>query len=400
MKKSTTHLTRRAALARIGASLAATCLPARLLHAAEGLRFSQDPFTLGIASGYPGPGSVVLWTRLAPTPFAPNGGLSADDAIPCNGKSRPMKACGKSCRAERTTRPRAGVIPCTPSPPVSSRDATTGIDSPPAACAANRTDAHRTERRYREQTTSGSRSRRASSTSMAISWAIATCSTTTSIVIVHVGDYIYEESWGQKRIRSHAAPEIITLDDYRARYALYKGESELKRAHAMHPWLVTWDDHEVENDYAGWMSENDDPQGLVPDAARGSVSSVLRAHARAEPSIPLGPDMRLIRDRSFGQLASFCMLDTRQYRSPLACTEPGRRGSRSTNCEELKDPTRTKLGPAQEGWLSARMAVEQVTLESVRVGHGDGLHRRSCPAPARGSGTTAGTAIPRPARDS
>src|SRR5262245_18326078 len=82
MRKTTTHLTRRAAIARIAAVTAASCLPPRLLHAAEGLRLSQDPFTLGIASGNPGPASIVLWTRLAPTPFAPGGGLDREDAIP------------------------------------------------------------------------------------------------------------------------------------------------------------------------------------------------------------------------------------------------------------------------------------------------------------------------------
>ncbi len=79
-------------------------------------------------------------------------------------------------------------------------------------------------------------------------------------LILHVGDYIYETSWGQQRIRHHNAPEAITLDDYRARYALYRGERELQAAHACCPWLVTWDDHEVENDYAGATSEEDDPR--------------------------------------------------------------------------------------------------------------------------------------------
>src|SRR5262245_26830613 len=82
MKKATTQLSRREALARIATTLAAACLPPRLLHAAESLHFSQDPFTLGIASGYPGPDRLVLWTRLAPTPLAPGGGIGRDEAIP------------------------------------------------------------------------------------------------------------------------------------------------------------------------------------------------------------------------------------------------------------------------------------------------------------------------------
>jgi alkaline phosphatase D len=359
MNKATTKLTRRAALARIGASLAATCLPSRLLHAAEGLRFSGDPFTLGIGSGYPGPGTVVLWTRLAPTPFAPNGGLATGDAIPVlweiatdeglknivqSGTYYATARWGHSVHAEPT-----GLEP--------GRDYWYRF-----MAGGQRSEIGRT-RTAPNADASNSRLR----------LAVASCQQYEHgyflayrhmldddlDLVIHVGDYIYEESWGVKRIRSHNAPEIITLDDYRARYALYKGESELKHAHAMHPWLVTWDDHEVENDYAGWMSENDDPKDWFLMRRAAAYQAFYEHMPLPSGAIPFGPDMRLFADRSFGQLANVCMLDTRQYRSPLACTGPGRRGSRSANCEELQDPMRTKLGAAQEGWVAGRVAASK-----------------------------------------
>ena len=359
MKKATTKLTRRNALAGIGASLAATCLPARLLQAAENLRFSQDPFTLGIASGYPGPGTVVLWTRLAPTPFAPNGGLDPDTAIPvqwevaADERMRQVVQSGTYYATSRWGH---------------------SVHAEPTGLEPGREYWYRfTAGGMRSEVGRTQTAPRADEANKRLLVALASCQQYEHgyflgyrhmldddlDLVVHVGDYIYEESWGQKRIRSHAAPEIVTLDDYRARYALYKGESELKRAHAMYPWLVTWDDHEVENDYAGSMSENDDPHDWFLLRRAAAYRAFYEHMPLPAQAMPLGPDMRLHSERSFGQLANVCMLDTRQYRNPLACTEPGRRGSRSTNCDELRDPTRTKLGPAQEGWLAGRMAASK-----------------------------------------
>ena len=68
-------------------------------------------------------------------------------------------------------------------------------------------------------------------------------------LIVFLGDYIYESSTNQPRVRRHGTPEAVTLDDYRMRYALYKTDPDLKAAHAACPWIATWDDHEVSNDW-------------------------------------------------------------------------------------------------------------------------------------------------------
>ena len=175
-------------------------------------------------------------------------------------------------------------------------------------------------------------------------------------LIVHVGDYIYESSFGENLVRSHGAPEPYTLDDYRIRYSLYKGDPDLAAAHEQYPWLMTWDDHEVDNDYAGQVSEeNDDVEWFLARRA-----AAYRAYYEHMPlprrAVPFGALMRLYTQRAFGDLASIYMLDQRQYRSPEACPLPGRRGgNRVSQCAELFDASRTMLGPRQEEWLSAAL---------------------------------------------
>jgi len=90
-------------------------------------------------------------------------------------------------------------------------------------------------------------------------------------LIVFLGDYIYENTSAADAVRPHTMPAALTLDDYRRRYTLYKTDPALQAAHAMAPWIATWDDHEVSNDYAGAVPEHpgaDDPaQFLLRRAA-------------------------------------------------------------------------------------------------------------------------------------
>jgi alkaline phosphatase D len=178
-------------------------------------------------------------------------------------------------------------------------------------------------------------------------------------LITHVGDYIYEVSWGAEPVRSHGAPEAYTLEDYRARYALYKTDPDLAAAHAAYPWVVTWDDHEVNNDYAGDVSqENDEPELFLARRA-----AAYRAYYEHQPlparMIPVGSRMRLYSHYAYGDLVSMTLLDQRQFRSPEACSRPGRGGSNRVKvsaCAELEQQSRTMLGARQESWLSAVMS--------------------------------------------
>lgn len=348
-------LSRRGALGYLGATFAAAALPARLLHAAEKPRFRNDPFTLGVASGYPGPDTVVLWTRIAPFPMEPGGGVAADAVVPVaweiatDERMRNVEQRG----VHYATAEWAHSVHVEPTGLQPARDYWYRFKAGSHASPIGRT---RT-------------APKGDAANAKLRIAVASCQQYEHgyyvayrhmlddelDLVVHVGDYIYESSWGLQRLRAHNAPECITLDDYRTRYALYRGEKELQEAHAACPWMVTWDDHEVQNDYAGATSEQDDP----PEWFAARRAAAYRAYYEHMPlphrAVPFGDQMRLFTQRSFGQLASITMLDSRQYRSPLACTARARRNSRTANCEELFDIKRSKLGELQENWLGAQM---------------------------------------------
>lgn len=177
-------------------------------------------------------------------------------------------------------------------------------------------------------------------------------------LILHVGDYIYESN-SHLRVRNHDLPVAFTLDDYRARHALYRSDPDLAAAHAAHPWLLVWDDHDVANDYAGEVSEeNEDPKLFLARRA-----AAYRAYYEHMPmprwAVPAGPDMHMYGQRSYGDLASILLLDQRQYRSPEACPPPGRAGGHRIDeheCPELAAPGRTMLGARQEQWACAALA--------------------------------------------
>lgn len=346
---------RRAVLAGVGGAWVTTLLPARLLRAADGLRFKEDPFTLGVASGYPTSESVVLWTRLAPSPLEPGGGLPRDAVVPVTWE---VASDSRMRNVVRTgvfyaTSQWAHSVHAEPTDLEPGRDYWYRFTAGGARSAIGRT-----------RTAPGGD---AKNDRMRI--AVASCQqyehgyyvayrhmlADDLDLIVHVGDYIYEGNWGRQRVRSHNAPEIMSLDDYRARYALYRGDTDLQNAHAACPWLVTWDDHEVDNDYAGTTSEEDDTRELFLARRAAAYQAYYEHMPLPSRALPFGSDLRLFAQRSFGQLANIVMMDTRQYRSPLACTTPGRRNSRSANCAEMKDPARTKLGAAQEGWVQRCM---------------------------------------------
>jgi alkaline phosphatase D len=348
---------RRSFLAASLASLGVAAVGApRLLRAAT-LRFAADPFSLGVASGYPTPSSIVLWTRIAPSPLEPGGGVPPGVVVPVKWELATDEKMAKVVRS--------GVEYATPEWAHSVHAELDGLE--PA-------------RDYWYRFTVGDRRSPVGRTRTAPAFGAANTRLRMSVascqqyeqgyftsyrhmlddnldLIVHVGDYIYEGSFGQNLVRSHGAPETYTLEDYRIRYSLYKSDPDLAAAHAACPWLVTWDDHEVDNDYAGDVDEEDDD----PELFLARRAAAYRAYYEHMPlprrAAPFGANMRLYTQRAFGGLASVFLLDQRQYRSPEACPALGRRGgTRVTNCAELDDPSRTMLGKSQEQWLHASLA--------------------------------------------
>jgi alkaline phosphatase D len=175
-------------------------------------------------------------------------------------------------------------------------------------------------------------------------------------LVIHVGDYIYESSWGANLVRRHGSPEAMTLADYRNCYALYKSDADLQAAHAAFPWLVTWDDHEVSNDYANDRSQRNDPPAAYLQRRAAAYQAYYEHMPLPAWARPRGANAQLYMQSAFGQLARFYMLDDRQYRSHQACAPPGRGGSnvvKDADCPQRLPPELTMLGAEQERWLDA-----------------------------------------------
>jgi alkaline phosphatase D len=183
--------------------------------------------------------------------------------------------------------------------------------------------------------------------------------------VIHLGDYIYEDGTSGGRVRQHVpASEIMTLDDYRNRYAQYRGDANLQAAHAKFPFIVTWDDHEVEDNYAGDVSKDnrdaDPTNNLSPAdfrARRGRAYKAYFEHMPLDPRLRLnGASARLFRRFDWGRLAQFHVLDTRQLRSGQPCGGvkdllPPVGDDLVIACGEESNPAATMTGAAQENWL-------------------------------------------------
>lgn len=199
--------------------------------------------------------------------------------------------------------------------------------------------------------------------------------------VVFLGDYIYEGDARGDRVRDYARRGwAFTLADYRDRYAQYKTDPDLQAAHQAFPWIVTWDDHEVENNFAGGF-DLQDPKNKQAVFERTNAYQAYWEHLPLRGPKPNGPELKLYRSLSFGDLATFQVLDTRQYRSPevLLCAEKDE--TPSGYCPASLDPTRTMLGAEQRAWLIGALgsskAAWNFVAQSVRFAQQD-----SSPDPA------------------
>ena len=180
-------------------------------------------------------------------------------------------------------------------------------------------------------------------------------------LMLFLGDYIYEKAAaGGNPVRRVDGGTVRTLAGYRARYAQVKSDPALQAAHAACPWLIVWDDHEVDNDYAGLQG-----QSLRFDFAsqRASAYQAWWEHMPLPKALrPVDGAVRIYGHLDWGRLARFHLLDDRQYRDPQACPRPGRGGSNTVllaDCASLADPRRTLLGSAQERWLAESWSLDR-----------------------------------------
>ncbi|MGX7675512.1 alkaline phosphatase D family protein [Plantactinospora sp. DSM 117369] len=335
--------------AAVGAAGAVTGLPSA---AAAARPLAADPFTLGVASGDPDSDGFVLWTRLAPTPLASDGlggmpnrvvpvrwELAADErfrhvvrrgtaaARPQSGHTvhvelnglQPGREYFYRFHAERHTSP-VGRTRTAPAAWALGGALTMAF----ASCSQFEHGYFTAYRRLAEEHPD---------------------------LVLHLGDYQYEYTKDSYNIpggnpRDHEGPETVTLANYRQRHAQYKSDPDLQAAHQVAPWVVVWDDHELDNNWADEIHERPDipqPDFLARRAA--AFQAYYENMPLRRTSIPNGIDMQLYRRIRWGRLANFHMLDTRQYRDDQAC------GDGTKDCPAALDPARSITGAEQERWL-------------------------------------------------
>lgn len=309
-----------------------------------------DPFTLGVGSGDPLPDGFVLWTRLAPAPL--EGGGMPDAEVPVTWEVATdegfsdIVAEGTVAAAPAFAHSvHVDVRGLEPDRWYAYRFSAGGFDSPvgqartaPAGCDGTR-----------------------------MRFAFASCQNYTSgyytahaglaaedvDLVVFLGDYIYEG--GGSGVRTHPGGEATTLTAYRNRYALYRTDPDLRASHAARPWVVVWDDHEVENNYAGAFDENGgDPAEFL--VRRAGAYRAWWEHQAVRMPPPAGPDLRIFRRIEWGGLATFHALDGRQYRSDQVTDE-----DLVPPSPAMADPARTMLGDEQERWLVDGMEASRAT---------------------------------------
>ncbi|MFI6395796.1 alkaline phosphatase D family protein [Nonomuraea sp. NPDC050540] len=346
------NLNRRHFLVTGLAAGAAAGLPTGAEAATRGREPAANPFTLGVASGDPDHHGFVIWTRLALNPMAEDGmgGMPA----------RPVTVQWQIYADERARRTvRAGVTRAVP-------EWGHSVHVEVAGLAPGR------EYWYRFKTgrhvSPLGRARTAPHPFQyggALSMAFVSCAQYehgyfTSYrrlaeenpdLVLHLGDYQYEYTKNTYvipggNVRHHDGPETETLANYRQRHAQYKADADLQAAHAAAPWLVVWDDHELDNNWADEVPEK--PEIPQPNFRRRREAA-FRAYYENMPlrrsSVPHGIDMQLYRRVRWGRLATFHMLDTRQYRDDQGC------GDGYRDCPAAIDPARSITGNEQEAWL-------------------------------------------------
>jgi alkaline phosphatase D len=351
-------ITRRSMLVGLAAFGLGACIPKGTTRATAGQVLGMpDPvepsvpsgaFSLGVASGDPTPDGVVLWTRLAPAPLTATGGMPEDRILVrwqvaadpdfaelvADGLVKTSPEVAHSVHIELD-----GLAPATT---YWYRFTTNGQVSPVG--------------RTRTAPAAGANVDE-------LSFVFATCqhyeqghytAWTHAVdqdpdLVVFLGDYIYEGGISTNRIRRHNSAAVTTLPAYRARYGLYKSDPRLQAAHHAAPWILTWDDHEVVNDYAGLLPSN----GVASQAFIDRRTAAYQAYWEHQPirTMPVDGGLRMYRSLSWGDLVDFIVIDGRQHRSKLACGI-----TVGADCGERNEPGRTMLGAEQLAWLDDQLA--------------------------------------------
>jgi alkaline phosphatase D len=314
-------------------------------------RFADDPFALGVASGEPTSSGATLWTRLAPSPLEPFGGMNGARFMV------DWEIADDEAFAAVVAKGQAAAIP----------ELSYSVHVDVNGLAPDRWYFYRFHSGLTTSPVGRVRTTPAAAARVPLRLAVASCQHWENglytahehlarediDLVAFLGDYIYETGPGVAGPRRHATPEAMTLDGYRLRYAQYKTDPALQAVHARFPWVLITDDHEVDNNYAGDYSVD---AMVSTESMRARRAAAYQAWWEHQPVRLPRPEswanLRTFRRLDWGDLARVHLLAGRQYRSDQACDD----GDRVTPCGDWADPKRTMLGNAQERWLSDGLA--------------------------------------------
>jgi alkaline phosphatase D len=319
-----------------------------------------DPFALGVASGDPLPDAVVLWTRLAPEPLADDGagGMPDDDAevaweVAVDDAFEELVAAG-----------------------VATATAAHGHAVHVDATGLRPGTAYRYRFRYADWTSPvGRTATLADGSPDRFGLAVVNCQMRESgrygayrhlvdedvDAVLHLGDYIYEYPAGDGEGAPKPNRYLTTLADYRLRYASYKVDPHLQAAHARFPFVVTWDDHEVANNYMGDVLPEDADEAVGRER-KAAAYQAWWEHLPVRLDPPDGADLAVYRDLAVGDLVRLHVLDERQDSAVPPCrTDRASTLTDEGDCEARLGEDRSRLGAAQEGWLADSLGRGGVT---------------------------------------
>lgn len=333
---------------------------------AWGATFAENPFTLGVASGDPWSDGFVIWTRLAPRPLDEHGGMPMV-AVPVLWEVAEDECFSRIVQAgEAVARPELGH---------SIHVEVGGLKPHWRYWYRFRLDGGHASLVGRVRTAP-----LANLTPDRLRMAVAGCQSFPGgwyeayrhlsqepdlDVVFHYGDYIYETGGGRRTLpvildasgaqvsRDHVGGEIYSLDDYRRRYAQYKSDPDLQAAHAAAAFVSSFDDHEVDNNWA----DDHDQDGTPPEAFLLRRYAAMQAWYENMPvrraQFPRPGGLTMYRSLDFGRLVRMNVLDTRSYRNDQLCARPGQEA-----CRIEDGPDATILGAAQESWLASALSGE------------------------------------------
>ena len=356
-----------------------------------------DPFTLGVASGDPWSDSVVLWTRLAPQPLALDGfgGMPARD----------VTVRWEVSADDRFTRlVRKGHTVARPATAHAVHVEVGGLKP-------GREYFYRFEAMGQRSRTGRTRTAPGRGDLTSARFGVASCARYETghftayghlaherpDLVLHLGDYVYEYAGNPKTpvARPFEQGECLTLTDYRRRYAQYRTDPDLQALHATAPFAVVWDDHEIDNNWAGDVPEDRQTREQFLSRRAAAFAAYNEAMPLRRAAAPAGPSARIYRELAWGDLANVYMLDTRQYRDDQPCGD----GNKVDCAERLLPGGRCSGVPRKTGCAGARWPrVPGGTCLASRCSSGNCCGR--CPTGATPCRWIPGMATPLPDRAS